>query len=328
MGITIKDIRENPVALRTVNRESEEYLQLVDSIKQVGVLTAITVRNRTEEVTNEDGSKNEISYYELIDGLHRFCAAKDAGLKEIPCNIVDFNDSRMLEAQIMANVHRIETKPIEYTNQLKKILSLNPTLTATELGTRLGKSVQWIEDRLSLGKIANETVKDLINEGKIPLLNAYSLAKLPENVSTEYVDMAMTLPPSEFVPKISQRMEEIRKADRQGRDNTSIEFAPVAYAQKLGDIKRESDDLEVLSVLISKYKINDVYEAARIALKWVLHLDPDSVEEQRKKDEEIKRKRAEVIEKRKAELASKKAAQAEAKAKEAAEIAAKLNENL
>lgn len=328
MGITIKDIRENPVALRTVNRESEEYLQLVDSIKQVGVLTAITVRNRTEEVTNEDGSKTEISYYELIDGLHRFCAAKDAGLKEIPCNIVDFNDSRMLEAQIMANVHRIETKPIEYTNQLKKILSLNPTLTATELGTRLGKSVQWIEDRLSLGKIANETVKDLINEGKIPLLNAYSLAKLPENVSTEYVDMAMTLPPSEFVPKISQRMEEIRKADRQGRDNTSIEFAPVAYSQKLGDIKRESDDLEVLSVLISKYKINDVYEAARIALKWVLHLDPDSVEEQRKKDEEIKRKRAEVIEKRKAELASKKAAQAEAKAKEAAEIAAKLNENL
>ena len=42
--IPISTIRENPVALRTVNRDTEEYQGLVDSISQKGFLGAITVR--------------------------------------------------------------------------------------------------------------------------------------------------------------------------------------------------------------------------------------------------------------------------------------------
>ena len=41
----------------------------------------------------------------------------------------------MLEAQILANIHKIETKPMEYSAQLKRILSRNPLMTEAELAT-------------------------------------------------------------------------------------------------------------------------------------------------------------------------------------------------
>ena len=154
--IAMKDIRENPVALRSVNRESESFLGLVDSIKVQGFRGAITVRPRKEPDT-------DVEYFELIDGLQRFNAAKDAGLEEIKCDVNDLNDDEVLEAQIMANIHKIETRPVEYSNQLRKILSRNPLMTEAQLGQRIGKSGTWISQRLGLEKIVNENLKILVN---------------------------------------------------------------------------------------------------------------------------------------------------------------------
>lgn len=98
--IPLSKIRENPVALRSVNRTSPDYLGLVDSIKQVGVMSSISVRELKDPATGD-------VLYGLIDGLHRFSAAQDAGLSEIPAQIKTFNEAAILEAQIIANAHKI-----------------------------------------------------------------------------------------------------------------------------------------------------------------------------------------------------------------------------
>lgn len=301
--VAISSIRENEVALRTVDRQGEGFLGLVESIRQVGVMNAITARERKDAETGE-------LYLELIDGLHRFTASKEAGLTEIPVNVIDLKEDQILEAQIMANIHRIETKPVEYSQQLKRILNCNPMMASAELAGRLGKSPAWINDRLSLNKITNPDVAALIDEGKIVLANAYSLAKLPESEQADYVERAITLKPEEFVQLVQTRMKEIREAKRQGGTAAPAEFQPVAHLQKMSDLKAAVDNKQFVSKLVSG--ISDPVEAALQALKWALHLDPASVEAAKAADAARKQAAEEAKARKKAERDAAKAEEAKA----------------
>ena len=200
-SIAVGCIRENPVAMRSVDRDSEAYQGLCASIRERGILTPISVRQRE-------------GYYEIIDGLHRYQAAKDCGISWIPCDIVKVNDDQILELQIMQSVHKIETRPYEYTQQLKRILARNPLLTITDLAKRLGKSTTWLNNRLMLTKIKSLRIRDLINVGKIPLSNAYALAKLSANEQINWIDRAQTQRPEEFIPGINARLQQVRHTNR------------------------------------------------------------------------------------------------------------------
>ena len=314
-------IRENPVALRAVNRQDEKYLGLVESIKSTGVLNAITVRSKTDEETGQE-------YFELIDGLHRFCASKDAGQEKIPANVLEMDDAAVLDAQVIANIHKVETKPVEYSRQMLRILAANPMMVESELAAKLSKSTQWVKERLGLTKIIDENIVNLINEGKIILANATTLAKLPPEEMAAFVDRAMTQGAEEFIPACNARLKEIREAKRQGKDAEDAVFQPVAFMQKMKDIKEELDKNEIGKILCQGLKTPE--EGFAMAVKWALHLDPKSIEAQVAKDEERKKQRAEAKRKKdqeKAEKKAKKAAEAAAEAEAAAKELAKSNAN-
>lgn len=314
--VSISEIRENPVALRNVSLESEDFLGLVASIREHGILNAISVRPRHDD-------EADVDYFELVDGLHRFCGAKEAGLESIPAIIKDLDDDKVLEAQIVANLHKIETKPVQYSQQLRRILARNPMMTESELAAKCGKSPQWIRERLGLTKITNESIATLVDEGKIKLANAYALAKLPPEEMADFVDRAMTLPPDEFVPQVNARVKEIREAKRSGKDAAPQEFVPVAFLQKLKAIKDELESGEIAEILVKSTGVKKPVDAFALGIKWVLHLDPESVESQKVKDEERKAKRKDEKERKAVEKSEKNAAKAAEKAKEAAAAAEK-----
>jgi ParB/RepB/Spo0J family partition protein len=311
-SIKLSEIRENPVALRTVDRESEAYMGLVESIRTKGFMGAITVRQQKDSETG-------VSFFELVDGLHRFNASKDAGLEVINVDVVDLNEDQVLEAQIMTNIHKVETRPAEYSQQLKRILVRNPLMTESELAVKLGKSPGWIKDRLGLTKITNSEITALVNDGKIGLANAYALAKLPENEQTDFVERAMTLSPDEFLPLVNARAKEIREAKRSGTEAGAAEFVPTAHMQKLGDIKALLDNRAAVSKLVAG--ISDPVEAALTAIKWALHLDAESVAAAKAKDDARKAESAEAKKKRDAVKAEKAAAAAKVAAEKAAALA-------
>ena len=289
---------------------------LVDSIKQQGLLTAISVRERQDPDTGE-------KYYELIDGLHRFSACKDAVLETIDVIVKDFDDDQVLEAQIMANLHKIETRPVEYSKQLRRIMARNPLMTESELAHKLGKSGQWVRERLGLNKITNENIASLIDEGKIGLASAYALAKLPEDEMADYIDRAMTLPVEEFVPLVNKRVKEIKEERRKGRDASPQEFQPVAHMQKMRAVKDELENAAVAKRLIATTETTNPVDAFILGLKWVLHLDPESIIVQKERDEKRKAEREEAKKKRADEREAKKSEEekeAAAAAEEAKEI--------
>ena len=305
--IPISQIRENPVALRTVNRQSEEYLGLVASMREKGFLGAITVRPRKDPESSEE-------YYELIDGLHRFSAAKDAGIGEIGVDIVPLNEDQVLEAQIMANIHKVETRPVEYSQQLKRILARNPLMTEAELANRWGKSPQWIAQRLGLNKIDNAQVVELINNGQISLSNAYALAKLPPAEIPNFIDRAITQPPDEFIPVINQRAKEIKEAKRAGQDASKSEFQAVAFIRKIKELKAELETPTAGPEIISKLKVKNPVEGFALGVAWALHSDPVSLEVQKADYDAREKAKADDAAKRKADREKKKAESAEKKA--------------
>lgn len=312
ISLAIDKIRENPVALRAVNRESEQYIGLVASIKEKGFIGAISARKQIDSNTNEE-------YFELIDGLHRWMAARDAGLSEIPVVVMALDKMGVMEAQVMMNVHKIDTRPIEFTHQLQRMIIMNPTMTISELASKLGKSTTWITARLGLLKL-EENIQKLVDDGKITLSNAFALAKLEKEEQVNFVEQAMTQSPAEFAPAVNARVKEIKDARKAGRESTEPGFQPTAFLQKKSEIETELKSLSTLKQLIAEANITDPVEAASLAIAWVLNLDPKSVAKQQADFEARKAKQKEAAEKRKLERANKKAEEAK---KEAEELAAK-----
>lgn len=302
--VSLTLVRENPVALRAVDTSSEAFLGLVDSIK-AGFMGAITVREKIEPGTG-------LQYFEILDGLHRTTAARIVGMTEIPVSISTKSDEETLEAQITMNLHKVDTKPAEYAKQLKRILTMNPAMTEGELAVKVCKSATWIRDRLSLNSIVSQHTLELINEGKIPLMNAYALSKLPEEEQDAFVSRAMTEDAKTFTPAVHARIKEIRDAAKKGGEAGVVAFEPVAHLRKMSDIKAASDDASLASRIVAVNGVSDVAEAFQLALKWVLHMDTEAIVQAKAKDEARKADEAAAKVRRASEREAKKSAEAAA----------------
>lgn len=311
--IPLNKIRENSEALRTaVDKQDTDYLELVDSVKKRGIMNPILVR----EI--KDPASGDI-LYGLIDGLHRFNAAMDAGLTEIPAQIGSLKDADLIEAQILANVHRIETKAVQYTKALIKIMSANPLLTMNELASRLSKSNSWLRDRLQLVKLS-EPMQKLVDNGDIGLANAYALAKLPPEKQEDLAQQAMSMSPGEFIPIATQAYKAIREARSEGREVKEEGFVPTPRLQRPATLKEELTAFDkkdfvkskVGVLILQKFETEPdevklkLLEAGKIALQFSMHLDPESVAVDKEKYEQRKKERDEDKKKREAERQQKK----------------------
>lgn len=279
--IPLSKIRENKESLRpVVDKTVEKYVNLVDSVKQRGVMQPILVR----EV--KDPTSGEI-LFGLIDGLHRYNAAMDAGLTEIPANIGDLADADLLEAQIIANTHKIETQPGQYTKAIITIMGANPLMTKTELCNRLNKSVKWLDDRLGLLNLKEEYFKQA-DSGEIPLVNAYTLSKLDQSMQDDYADRAKTMSGVEFNPLVNEVLNKIKADKRAGTKAKGEQYVANSRMRRPGVIKDELAFFETknwaaskVAQIVKDYANGDAMLAAKLTLDFVLHLDPPTQAEER-----------------------------------------------
>lgn len=306
--VKLERIRENPAALREVKRDTEGYQELVGSIRAKGILNPPLGRKCKDPETGEE-------YIGLIDGLQRFSAAKDAGLEEIPMLIKDMDEVGVLEAQLCTNLHRIDTKPAEYAKQLSRLLSLDPFLMINTLAERLSVSGAWLHERLGLVKLTDK-IAELVDAGDICVSNANYLAKLPTEEQENFVDRAQTDTPAKFIPEVQARLSEIRAAKREGRDAEPEQFVASPRLRKLSQIKDEFSANTLGKALCNKNALSTAEQGFAMAVKWVLQMDPDSVEMDKAKWEQRRAELNEAKAKRQAEREAKKNAAAATKAAE------------
>jgi ParB/RepB/Spo0J family partition protein len=314
LHIPLDKIRNNPVALRDAKRTQAEFQEMVDSIRARGVLTAISVVRKP----GPDGKE-----FELVDGLQRFSASQEAGRATIPAQVITATDADILISQVIGNAVRLETQPVEFAKGLMRILGYNPTWTEADLAAKVNKSPAWINRQLGLLKL-DDSIKPLVNEGKMPVANAYVLAKLPKEEQMAWVERAQTTDAAAFTAQVTERAKQIKEANRKGQDAGEEKFVATFHLRKKPEIEEEMKNPKAASALISELKLDTAPkskgEAALsgflLGLAWVGMTDPKTVVARENKWKEQKKKAADDKIRRDAEKADK-------KQKEAAENAAK-----
>lgn len=136
--IPVGSIHPNARQPRTVFDE-ESLDELVDSIREVGVLQPVVVRPAG------DG-------YELIMGERRWRATQAAGLETIPAIIRQTDDSDMLRDALLENLHRAQLNPLEEAAAYQQLLD-DFGCTQEELAGRIHRSRPQISNTLRLLKL-------------------------------------------------------------------------------------------------------------------------------------------------------------------------------
>lgn len=269
--IPINRIIEPRTMLRLIDKGSVEYLEMRDSIAVEGFWNSISVRPAKDDAK-----------YEIIDGLYRYTCARELGLESVPC-IIKYNvsDDAMLAAQIQANAIRPETKPVEFAMQMKRILTRQPEMTFDELAHMIHKSPNWVRHILGLLKLSREAQK-MVDRGDIPAQSAYMLAKIPRRFQADFFDQARTLSVREFRALAASVIKQFTEAVKQGKMEAfwCSEFKPQAYLRSLSDIQQEADRQEFGALLVTIEQCKTPVDGFYAALRWAMHLDHQSVEDQ------------------------------------------------
>ena len=115
----------------------EDLDDLVESIRQVGVLQPILVRPKGD------------AFVEIVAGERRAQAATRAGLVEIPAIVLPLSDQQAMEIQFVENIHRRDLTDYEKARWLKKMIK-RYGYTQQDLAKKVGKSEAWISQHLRI----------------------------------------------------------------------------------------------------------------------------------------------------------------------------------
>lgn len=163
-NLGVEAIRRNPYQPRK-QFDADELNHLRDSIKTHGVLQPLVVRRVGSE-------------FQLIAGERRLRAAQQAGLKDVPVHIVDFNDQQVFEAALVENIQRADLNAIEKAQGFKEYIE-KFKLTQDQLGAKLGLDRSTISNLLGLLALPDE-VQTAVRNGQITLGHAKVLKGIPE----------------------------------------------------------------------------------------------------------------------------------------------------
>ncbi|MGB9698079.1 MAG: ParB/RepB/Spo0J family partition protein [Thermodesulfobacteriota bacterium] len=158
----IEEIEPNPFQPRKKFNEAQ-IQELVDSIKEKGILQPLVVRRKG-------------TGYELIAGERRWRAAQKAGLKEVPIIIKDATETELLEFSLIENIQRENLNPIEEAEAFRKLID-QFHLTQEEISKRVGKDRATIANALRLLRLPQD-IKESLAEGQITVGHARAFLSL------------------------------------------------------------------------------------------------------------------------------------------------------
>ncbi len=212
----IDDFPEHPYKVRL----DEDMDNLVESIKERGVITPATVRQK------EDGR------YEMISGHRRKKASELAGLDNLRCEVVDISRDEAIILMVESNFQRSEILPSEKAHAYKMRNDaikrkagrtvngdpVGPNLRTSEiLSQESGDSASQIKRYLRLNELVPELL-EFVDEGKIKMRPAVEMSYLDEDSQRDIVDCIDLM---DCTPSHDQTIR-MRKAMDAGRLTTEV----------------------------------------------------------------------------------------------------------
>lgn len=172
-------------------RDDEDMQKLVDSIRENGVLTNLTVRRRAE------------GGCEIISGHRRFHAAQRAGLDSVKVQVRDIDDDQAIIDMVDSNIQREHISPMEkaraYAMKLEAISRqgarrdltsrqlVGKLEAADEVGLKTGESGRQVQRFVRLNSLVPDLQKK-VDDGSLKFNPAVELSYLSPTEQNDFLD--------------------------------------------------------------------------------------------------------------------------------------------
>ena len=215
----ISDFPNHPFKVK----QDEAMAEMVDSVKQYGVLVPALVRPKA------DGS------YEMVAGHRRKCAATLAGIAEMPCIVRNLTDDEATIIMVDSNLQRETILPSEkafaYKMKLeamkrqagrpKNSAPLEPNLKGTrsneELAANSPDSRSQIQRYIRLTELI-PSILDMVDSGKIAFRPAVELSYLSKE---QQQSLYATMECEDCTPSLAQAIK-MKEFSRDGKLSAEV----------------------------------------------------------------------------------------------------------
>lgn len=216
----ISDFPNHPFKVKT----DENMLDMVESIKEYGVLVPALVREKPE------------GGYEMVAGHRRKMASELAEKKEMPCIVRNLTDDEAILIMVDSNLQREKILPSEKAFAYKMKLeamkrqagrpSKNSVPVAQDLkgktsrkllGEQVGESQDQIRRYIRLTELI-PPILDLVDDNRIAMRPAVELSYLPKEQQEVLLD---TMQSEDCTPSHAQAIK-LRKFSEEGKLNADV----------------------------------------------------------------------------------------------------------
>lgn len=212
----IDDFPDHPFKVK----DDEDMMQLIESIKERGIITPATVRLKDDD------------RYELISGHRRKRACELAGFETLRCEVVDLTKDEATILMVESNYQRSQILPSEKAFAYKMRLDAmkrqgqRTDLTSRPVGTKLsvseisqetGDSERQVHRYIRLTNLVPELL-EFVDEGRIKMRPAVELSYLDEDCQRDIVD---EIDMNEVTPSHDQAIR-MRKFFDEGKLTTEV----------------------------------------------------------------------------------------------------------
>ena len=128
-----------------------DVAELAESIKARGILQNLTV------VPAENGM------YTVIIGHRRLAAAKQAGLTEVPCAVVDMDYKTQLSTMLLENMQRSDLTIYEQAQGMQMMFDLG--VPVAEIVEKTGFAETTVRKRLKIATLPTEQMQQAVERG-------------------------------------------------------------------------------------------------------------------------------------------------------------------
>lgn len=171
-------------------KDDEDMMNLVESIRENGVLTPATVRKK------EDGR------YEMLSGHRRWRACQLLGMDTLRCEIVELDRDAATIFMCDSNLQRTTILPSEKAFAYKMRLDamnrqgkrtdltsgpVGQKFSREELADSVGESGRQVSRYIRLTELIPELL-EMVDEGKIALRPAVEISYLPKDLQNELLE--------------------------------------------------------------------------------------------------------------------------------------------
>lgn len=299
----MEQIKNIPIDLlkphpKNPRQELRGLAELEASIREKGVLQNLTVVRNKGALGEWNGT------FTVVIGHRRLAAAKEAGLIELPCAIVDMTEEEQITTMMSENVQRNDLLPYEQAHGYQTMLDLG--ISVKDMAAKTGVSERTVYRRLKLTEFDQEKLTAASNKA-ITFDELDRLAQIKDKKRRN--DVLETFGTTNYEWKYQQALkdekyEERREVWRKALTQAGAEEleSPYGTGHKQVDQmqleKFKPGDMTALMLDGIKYYFGFSYGWCYLLCEQVEQEMPEETEEERAEREEAERREEEKRENR------------------------------